>query len=152
MAHAKRRLNSELLVRNEATHSPVHHRLQSWRSFSRFNPQTVVIVTRVGSAILHWDRSKDNLPNVILTADSIIPVLSGGVSVMYSYPNYIPLPPDEIHNVWKTVKSINFELMYGGWYQMPPVRNAKPTILKSLQQIVHVLTQSRSHAIFSETL
>jgi len=105
-----------------------------------------------GSGILHWDRSKDSLPNVILTADSIMPVLSGGVTVMYSYPNYIALPPDELHNVWKALEPIDFELMYGGWYHVPPIRNAKPVILKSLQRIVQILTQSQSHAIFSETI
>jgi len=106
----------------------------------------------IGSAVLHWDRSKEYLPSVILTADSIMPTIGGGVSVMYSYPNYIGLSPDEMYNVWNAVKDLDFEYIYGGWYTLPLIKNGKATILKSLQQITKVITKSTSHQIFKETI
>ena len=109
-------------------------------------------VLTVGSAILHWDRSRDNLPSVILTADSIMPVMSGGVSVMYSYPNFIGLSPDEMHGVWKAVKDLEFDWIYGGWYFVPVIKNGKHAILTSLQRITNTITKSTSHPIFQEQL
>jgi len=106
----------------------------------------------VGSSILHWDRSSDNLPSVILTADSIMPVPSGGINVMYSYPNLIGLSPDEMYGVWMAVKDLDFELIYGGWYFVPAIKNGKAAILKSLKQSIKIMTKSEEHSIFSEVI
>ena len=105
-----------------------------------------------GSAVLHWDRSRDNLPSVILTADSIMPLLNGMVSVMWSYPNFIGLGPDDMLSVWKKIKDVDFDWIYGGWYFVPVIKNGKPAILKSLQQITEIMTKSKSHPIFTETI
>lgn len=106
----------------------------------------------LGSAILRWDRSRDNLPSVILTADTIMPLIGGTVSVMWSYPNMIGLGPDDMHSVWRNIKDLDFDWMYGGWYTTPVLKNAKPIILKSLQQITWIMTKSTNHQIFAETL
>jgi hypothetical protein len=105
-----------------------------------------------GSAIMHWDRSKDGLPSVILTADSIKPVPSGGISCMYSFPNLIGLSPDEMHRVWKAVKNLEFDEIYGGWYTDPVIRGGKAVILKSLQRITQIVLKGGSHPLLKETL
>ena len=106
----------------------------------------------LGSSILHWNRSAYNAPSVILTADSIMPTPQGGVSVMYSYPNLIGLHPDQMYGVWKAVKNLDFEWIYGGWYMVPVIKSGKHAILKSLKQIIKIISNSESHAIFSESL
>jgi hypothetical protein len=105
----------------------------------------------VGSAVLHWDRSRDNLPSAILTADSIKPVPSGGISCMYSFPNQIGLSPDEMHGVWKAVKDLNFDEIYGGWYTDPVIHNGKHIILTSLQQITKIILKGQQHPLLTET-
>jgi len=105
-----------------------------------------------GSAILHWDRSTDNLPSVILTADSIKPVPSGGISCMYSFPNQIGLSPDEMHGVWKAVKNLDFDEIYGGWYTDPVIKNGKHVILTSLQRITKIILQGSHHPLLSEII
>ena len=105
-----------------------------------------------GSSILYWNRSADNLDSIILTADSIMSLIGGGISIMWSYPNYIALSPDEMYGVWNTIKDLDFKYLYGGWYFVPVIANAKATILKSLQQIIKIVTQDTSHAIFSEQI
>jgi hypothetical protein len=79
-----------------------------------------------------------------------MPVLNGGVSVMYSYPNFIGLSPDEVYGVWKAVKDIDFDWIYGGWYFVPVIKNGKSIILKSLQQIIKIITKNEEHAMFRE--
>jgi hypothetical protein len=101
---------------------------------------------------MYWNRSADNLGSVILTADSIMPLIGGGISIMWSYPNYIALSPDDMYGVWSAIKDLDFEYLYGGWYFVPVIANAKPMILKSLQQIIKITTQATSHAIFSEKI
>ena len=82
-----------------------------------------------------------------------MPTLSGGVSVMWSYPNYIGLGPDEMYGVWKAVKELDFDWIYGGWYYVPVIKDGKKTILNSLQQITKVMIKDdTSHTIFSETV
>lgn len=81
-----------------------------------------------------------------------MPLLNGTVSVMWSYPNFIGLGPDAMLSVWKKVKDIDFDWIYGGWYFVPDIKNGKSAILKSLQQITEVMTKSRSHAIFAEKI
>lgn len=112
----------------------------------------VHFLIELGSSVLHWDRSKENLPSVILTADSIMSLIGGGISVMWSYPNFIGLPPDDMLEIWKAVKNLDFEWIYGGWYTTPVIKNGKPVILKSLQQITRIMTKSTSHEIFQEKI
>lgn len=81
-----------------------------------------------------------------------MPVPSGGISVMFSYPNLIGLSPDEMYGVWKAVKDLDFELIYGGWYFVPVIKNGKATILKSLKQSIKIMTKGEEHSIFSEVI
>lgn len=81
-----------------------------------------------------------------------MPVMSGGVSVMYSYPNMIGLAPDDMYAVWNAVKDLEFDWIYGGWYFVPVIKNGKYAILTSLQRIINLLTKSTFHPIFQETL
>jgi len=71
---------------------------------------------------------------------------------MYSYPNLIGLPPDEIYKVWKRVQKLDFEWIYGGWYSVAVIKTGKQSILHSLQQIIKVITNSTSHKIFAESI
>ena len=91
------------------------------------------------------------LPSMILTSDTIMPLIGGTVSIVWSSPNYIGLGPDEMLTVWRTVKNIDFEWLYGGWYTVPVIKDAKPNILKSLPRITKIMTDKREHPIFLET-
>ena len=71
---------------------------------------------------------------------------------MYSYPNLIALSPDEMYGVWKAVKELDFELIYGGWYFVPVIKDGKNAILRSLKQSIRIMTGGEEHAIFKEVL
>ena len=49
---------------------------------------------------------------------------------MYSYPNYIPLPANELANVVQRVEKINFDTIYGG-FEWQNLTNQAKTVFKS---------------------
>jgi len=53
-------------------------------------------------------------------------------SVMYSYPNRIPLPIAEVERIRDKVKEINFDEIYGFWNYQHLKGNPKQLLLKSL--------------------
>ncbi|KAH1399262.1 hypothetical protein KXV53_005286 [Aspergillus fumigatus] len=74
-----------------------------------------------GSSVLWWKSAKK-----LLIADTIMIVPSGlyrvdrppgtvSYSFMWSYPNYIPLPPDDVHGIWKAIEDIDFEDTHGAF-------------------------------------
>lgn len=37
---------------------------------------------------------------------------------MWSIPNMIPLPPEQVHAMWHAVKDLDFDTSYGGFHGM----------------------------------
>ncbi|KAH8925415.1 hypothetical protein BT69DRAFT_1260344 [Atractiella rhizophila] len=74
-----------------------------------------------GSSVMLWDRSKcpsESLPHsgIIFVGDTVMvcPNLQQ-LSFMWSYPNMLPLPPKEVHGVWRALSRIDFEAIYVAW-------------------------------------
>ena len=69
-----------------------------------------------GGTVLHWPAGA-NGNGALLTGD-IIQVVQDrrSVSFMRSYPNLIPLPPDEIRRIVDRVRPYPFDRIYGGWW------------------------------------
>ncbi|KAF4212317.1 hypothetical protein CNMCM5878_001420 [Aspergillus fumigatiaffinis] len=74
-----------------------------------------------GSSVLWWKSARK-----LLIADTIMIVPSGlyrvdrpagtvSYAFMWSYPNYIPLPPDDVHGIWKAIEDIDFEDTHGAF-------------------------------------
>ncbi|KAJ5126585.1 beta-lactamase-like protein [Penicillium atrosanguineum] len=95
-----------------------------------------------GSSVLWWKSTKK-----LFIADTIMIVPSGlykvdrlpgtsSFSFMWSYPNLIPLPPDEIHGIWKAIKDIHFEDTHGAFLGQEIRGNSKALILESGKIVV----------------
>jgi len=68
-----------------------------------------------GSTVLSWSAGGQGR-GVLLTGDSIATVGDpGSVTVMYSYPNRIPLSAAEVRDVAKRVLALPFDRLYAGW-------------------------------------
>jgi metallo-beta-lactamase superfamily protein len=68
-----------------------------------------------GSTVLLWSTGAEGR-GVLLTGDSIATVGDpGSVSVMYSYPNRIPLSATETRDVARRVLALRFDRLYAGW-------------------------------------
>ncbi|GFF47440.1 uncharacterized protein YmaE [Aspergillus udagawae] len=108
-----------------------------------------------GSSVLWWKSAKK-----LMIADTIMIVPSGHYRVnrppgtvsyafMWSYPNYIPLPPDDVHGIWKAIKDIDFEDTHGAFTAQDLRGNSKSRILESAKIIIRA-SGYPEHPIFSE--
>ncbi|OXV08953.1 hypothetical protein Egran_03284 [Elaphomyces granulatus] len=108
-----------------------------------------------GSSVLWWKRT-----NKLLVADTITVVPSGlyhidrppntvSFTFMWSYPNFIPLHPDEIHNIWKAIKDLDFEDTHGAFLGRDTRGNSKRRVLDSAKIIIKAMGHP-THAIHHE--
>ena len=71
-----------------------------------------------GGTVLHWSGGAGG--KGALLAGDIIQVVPDRkhVSFMYSYPNYIPLPPSAIEQIVKAVEPFEYDRVYGAFWDM----------------------------------
>ncbi|KAF7591357.1 hypothetical protein BBP40_001635 [Aspergillus hancockii] len=109
-----------------------------------------------GSSVLWWKSTKK-----LLIADTILIVPSGlyrinrppgtvSYTFMWSYPNMIPLPPDDVHGIWKAIKDIDFDDTHGAFTGQEIKGNSKARVLESAKIIVRA-SGYPEHAIFQES-
>jgi glyoxylase-like metal-dependent hydrolase (beta-lactamase superfamily II) len=87
-----------------------------------------------GSCVLHWPEGADG-DGALLTGDTIMVVSDRRwVSFMYSYPNLIPLGPDEIDRIVAAVKPYRFARIYGAWDGSVVASGAKEAVRRSAER------------------
>jgi hypothetical protein len=68
-----------------------------------------------GSTVLSWPGGADGR-GVLLTGDTVATVADPrSVTIMYSYPNRIPLSPAEVRDVGARLLALDFDRLYAGW-------------------------------------
>ncbi|RAL01161.1 putative metallo-beta-lactamase domain protein [Aspergillus ibericus CBS 121593] len=68
---------------------------------------------------------------------------------MWSFPNMIPLPPDDVHNIWKALKHTEFDQAYGAFMGMDTAGKCKQRLLDSAKIFVKAMGYL-DHAIHAE--
>ncbi|PWY95216.1 hypothetical protein BO94DRAFT_606433 [Aspergillus sclerotioniger CBS 115572] len=119
-----------------------------------------------GSSVLWWagemmGEGKGKGKGVLLLADTIGTgwseergdgIMGQGritYTFMWSFPNMIPLPPDDVHNIWKALKHIEFGQAYGAFVGMDTAGNCKQRLLDSAKIFVKAMGYL-DHAIHEE--
>jgi len=71
---------------------------------------------------------------------------------MFSFPNMIPLSPDEILRIWESIKPFEFTVTYGAFPEQDIRDKAlKKRVLESMK--IHIGRAGwKQHGIFSERL
>ncbi|KAG0586981.1 hypothetical protein KC19_2G132300 [Ceratodon purpureus] len=94
-----------------------------------------------GGQVLHWAEGVGG-KGALLTGDIIqVNALDHTtVSVMRSYPNYIPLSTSHVHRIAKRLEPWAFERVYGGFWNFEVMEDAKARVEYSLQRYVKWLT------------
>ena len=66
------------------------------------------------------------------------------VSFMYSYPNLIPLPAEQVKRIGHMMKTWphHFEHLYAGWFGKGVEKDAQQAVVRSAQRYVGVLDGS----------
>ncbi len=87
-----------------------------------------------GGTVLHWPAAADGR-GAILSGD-ILQVAQDRrwVSFMYSYPNYIPLPPAAIDRILASVEPFEYERIYGAWWDRNVASDAKNAVRRSAER------------------
>jgi hypothetical protein len=87
-----------------------------------------------GGAVMHWPAGADGL-GALLSGD-ILQVAQDRrwVSFMYSYPNYIPLPPAEIDRIVAAVEPFEFDRIYGAWWDRNVGSDGKNAVRRSAER------------------
>jgi glyoxylase-like metal-dependent hydrolase (beta-lactamase superfamily II) len=76
-----------------------------------------------------------------LLSGDIVQVVSDHdwVSFMYSYPNLIPLPATEIERMRGILETLDFDRVYGAWWDRVIAEDAKAKVLRSADRYIDAL-------------
>jgi hypothetical protein len=93
-----------------------------------------------GATVLHWARGAQG-KGAILSGD----VLQVGedrktVSVMYSFPNYIPVSAAEVRRIVETLKPYEFDQIYGAFFGRNIKAGAKQAVRSSAERYIAAVT------------
>jgi hypothetical protein len=87
-----------------------------------------------GSCVLHWPAGAEGRGG-LLTGDTIMVVPDRRwVSFMYSYPNLIPLGPNEIRRIVAAVAPYGFDRLYSSWSGAVVTTDAKAAVRRSAER------------------
>lgn len=120
--------------RQHVTHP--HPRVNFWEGEALEHVAGVTLIRTgghfAGGTVLHWAAGAGGV-GALLTGD-IIGVVPDRryVSFMYSFPNYIPLPPREVERVGAAVEPYAFDRIYGGWEGNVIPTEAKNVVRRSV--------------------
>ena len=92
-----------------------------------------------GATILHWAGGAGGR-GALLTGD-IIQVVPDRkhVSFMYSYPNYIPLPASAIERIVRAVEPLEYDRVYGAFWDMVIERDGKEVVRESAERYLRAI-------------
>ena len=92
-----------------------------------------------GSAVLHWEAGAGGA-GALLTGDTITVVQDRDwVSIMWSYPNLIPLDEDTVRAVAGSVEALTFDRIYGGWWGRVIASGAKAKLASSIARYASMI-------------
>jgi glyoxylase-like metal-dependent hydrolase (beta-lactamase superfamily II) len=89
-----------------------------------------------GSAILQWEAGADGR-GALLTGDTIQVVADNRcVSFMRSYPNMLPLPASEVTRIARIASAMQFDRIYGAFWDRDVESDARRRVLESAERYV----------------
>ena len=118
-------------------------RIQYWDEDQRdVNPEVRLIHAGghfPGSTVCHW-RSGAGGAGVLLTGDTIHVVADRRwVSFMHSVPNLVPLPASKVDRIVRTVEPLEFDRLYGGWWDYCVPDDARERVRMSAKRYIDAL-------------
>jgi hypothetical protein len=134
------RLDARILL-HEADREHVvrpDRRIEFW-SGERLRASDGVELVRLGG---HFDGGTVALWNGALLSGDIVQVVPDRdwVSFMYSYPNLIPLPAREIERMRRVLEPLDFDRVYGAWWDRVIPNDGKTKVLRSADRYLAAVT------------
>lgn len=92
-----------------------------------------------GGQVLHWTRGAGG-GGALLTGDIVqVAADTRWVSFMYSYPNYIPLPAQEVQRMAGILDGLSFRRIYGAWWPKVVSDDAHAAVQRSARRYLRAL-------------
>ncbi|MEW4568352.1 MBL fold metallo-hydrolase [Tautonia sp. JC769] len=92
-----------------------------------------------GGTVLHWPAGADG-KGALLSGDILQVCMDRRhVSFMYSYPNYIPLPADEVRKAVAAVEPFAFDRIYGFMFDLAIEKDAKAAVQRSADRYLRMI-------------
>jgi hypothetical protein len=122
-------------------------RIEFWSGSRRPVSDTLELVRLgghfAGGTVCVWRDGADGR-GALLSGDIIQVVADRDwVSFMWSYPNLIPLPPAEIERIRSVVETLEFDRLYGAWWDRVIVADAKAKVMRSAGRYIDAVTRAR---------
>jgi hypothetical protein len=96
-----------------------------------------------GATVLHWAAGAEGR-GALLTGDTLQVVADRDwVSFMWSYPNLLPLPVAEIARIRAIVATLEFDRLYGGFWDRIIANEAKDKVLRSADRYIDAISGVR---------
>lgn len=74
---------------------------------------------------------------VLFSSDSFLPTpRHTSVSLMYSFPNFTPLPPSSVLKAWNAIKHYEFEMIVGAFPGREVRRDGKEAVRSSVERVL----------------
>jgi glyoxylase-like metal-dependent hydrolase (beta-lactamase superfamily II) len=91
-----------------------------------------------GATVLHWEGGAGGR-GTLLVGDVVAPVADRRyVTFMWSYPNYVPLPAQEIRRVGRALAPLRYEVLHGAFWGLER-SDAKAVVERSLSRYLRIL-------------
>lgn len=96
-----------------------------------------------GGTVCHWQDGADG--RGALFSGDVVSVAADRdwVSFMWSYPNLIPLPPAEIERIRGIITTLEFDRLYGAWWETVVRTGARSKVLRSADRYLDAVTRGR---------
>jgi hypothetical protein len=92
-----------------------------------------------GGTVCLWSGGADGR-GALLSGDIVQVVADRSwVSFMYSYPNLIPLPAAEVVRIRSRVEALEFDRVYGAWWDAVVAADARTKVLRSADRYLRAL-------------
>ena len=118
-------------------------RIEFWEGETRQIGQGMTLVRCgghfPGGTVLHWSEGNEGR-GALLSGDIIqVAMDRRSVSFMCSYPNYIPLDAQAVRHVAAAVEPCRFDAIYGAWFGLNIVSDAKAVLAHSVERYVRAI-------------
>jgi hypothetical protein len=92
-----------------------------------------------GSTVLHWAAGASGR-GALLTGDTIaVAADRRWAAFLYSYPNRIPLPAEDVAAIGRRIREVRFDRVYGAWPGDEISADAKVRVLRSVERYLGML-------------
>jgi hypothetical protein len=97
-----------------------------------------------GGTVCHWQGGAGGR-GALLSGDIIQSVSDRDwVSFMWSFPNLIPLPPAEVERIRGIITTLEFDRLYGAWWEAVIPNDARAKVLRSADRYLDAVTRGRT--------